>query len=116
MEALLIEVTLVMKISPESDKQIESIEQRLKVHPALKAKIEDLLAVVENAEGDLIRADAAEQRVVEEIRQLGQTALQEWATRQDRQQSEAFIEANPLAHRGGKKNSIGIADMDALKY
>lgn len=115
MEVVLIEVTLLMKISPKSIEQVESLEQRLNAHPELKAKIEDLLSVVENAQGDLIRADAAEQRVVEEIRQLGQTALQEWATRQHQQQSEAFIQANPLAHRGGKKNSIGIADMDASK-
>jgi len=39
--------------------------------------------VVENAEGDLVKANEAEQRVVEEIQQLGQTALQGWASRQN---------------------------------
>ncbi len=72
--------------------------------------------MVENAGGELIKADAAEERVVEEIRQLGQAALQTWATRQEEEQSEAYITANPSSHRGGKKNCIGIADMDALKY
>jgi hypothetical protein len=33
--------------------------------------------------------------VIEEIRQLGQTALQTWATRQEIKQSEAYIAANP---------------------
>jgi hypothetical protein len=105
-----------MNNPPKSIEQAISLEQRLNGHPELKAKIEVLLSVVENAQGDLIRADAAEQRVVEEIHQLGQTALQEWATRQHQQQSEAFIQANPSAHRGGKKNSIGIADMDESKF
>lgn len=53
----------------------ERIEARLKRHPELKARIETLLSVVENAEGDLVKANAAEQRVVEEIQQLGQAAL-----------------------------------------
>lgn len=94
----------------------ESFEQRLNAHPALKAKFEILLSVVENAQGDLIRADAAEQRVIEEIRQLGQVALQDWANRQEQQQSEAFSLEHPTANRSGKKNSIGIADSDALKF
>jgi len=54
--------------------------------------------------------------VIEEIRQLGQTALQTWATLQEIKQSEAYIAANPSSHRGSKKNSIGAADMDASKY
>lgn len=94
----------------------ESFEQRLNAHPDLRAKFEVLLSVVENAQGDLIRADAAEQRVIEEIRQLGQVALQDWAIRQEQQQTEAFSQENPTANRGGKKNCIGTADLDALKF
>jgi len=93
-----------MPINPEQHP--ESLEQRLNAHPELKAKVEDLLSVVENAKGDLIRADAAEQRVLEEIRQLGQSALQSWANRQHQHQGETFIERNPSAHRGGKKTLL----------
>lgn len=103
-------VKLSMKMHPKTteqpETQPETLEHRLNAHPELKAKIEVLLSVVENAQGDLIRADAAEQRVVEEIRQLGQMALQEWATRQVQQQSETFIQGNPSAHRGGKKTLL----------
>lgn len=93
-----------MKIKTASPSK--SIEERLNDYPELKAKIEGLLSVVENAEGDLIKADEAEQRVVEEIRQLGQTALQTWAMRQEAKQSEAYIAANPSSHRGGKKTLL----------
>jgi tRNA U34 5-carboxymethylaminomethyl modifying enzyme MnmG/GidA len=65
-----------------------------------------LLSVVENAQGDLLRADAAEQRVIEEIRQLGQVALQEWASRQEQQQSKSFSQENPTSNRGGKKTPL----------
>ena len=33
--------------------QPQSLEQRLHAHPELRAKFEDLLSVVENAQGDL---------------------------------------------------------------
>jgi len=85
----------------------ESLEERLNRHPDLKSKIESLLSVVENAEGDLVKANAAEQRVIEEIRQLGQTALQEWATRQNQAQHDEFMKTNPQAQRTRKKNSTG---------
>jgi hypothetical protein len=101
---------------PNPSQTPASFEQRLNAHPELRAKFEVLLSVVENAQGDLIRADAAEQRVIEEIRQLGQVALQGWATRQEEHQSKLFSQENPTANRGGKKNSIGIADSDASKF
>lgn len=103
-------------MQPTPSQAAESFEQRLNAHPELKAKFEVLLSVVENAQGDLIQADAAEQRVIDEIRQLGQVALQAWALRQEQQQSETFTRENPLSNRGGKKNSIGIADLDILKF
>ena len=85
----------------------ENLEERLNRHPELKAKIEALLSVVENAEGNLVKANEAEQRVIEEIRQLGQTALQEWATRQNQAQQEEFIQTNPQAQRTRKKTFTG---------
>lgn len=41
---------------------LESLEERLNRHPELKAKIETLLSIVENAEGDMDKANEAEQR------------------------------------------------------
>ncbi len=66
----------------------KSLEERLNRQPELRTKIESLLSVVENAEGDLVKANEAEQRVIEEIRQLGQVALQGWATRQNQVQTD----------------------------
>jgi hypothetical protein len=104
MEVTTVELSIKMLLN--TSQQPESFEQRLNAHPELRAKFEVLLSVVENAQGDLIRADAAEQRVIEEIRQLGQTALQEWAIRQQQRQSEAFSQENPTANRGGKKTIL----------
>ena len=93
----------------------ERLEERLNRHPELKAKIEVLLSVVENAEGDLLKANEVEQRVVEEIRQLGQTALQGLAEQQNQAQSEHFIKNNPSAARTRKKNSTGTVGSEPLK-
>ena len=92
-----------------------NLEERLNRHPELKAKIETLLSVVENAEGDLIKANEVDLRVIEEIRQLGQAALQGWATRQNQAQSEQFIQGHPQAHRTRKKNSTGTVGLEPLK-
>jgi hypothetical protein len=93
----------------------KSLEERLNCHPELKTKIESLLVVVENAEGDLVKANEAEQRVIEEIRQLGQAALQEWATQQNQEQTDQFIQDNPQAQRTRKKHSTGTVVSDASK-
>ncbi len=43
-------------------KPSRSLEERLRDHPELQDKIESLLAVVENAAGDVEKAAAAERR------------------------------------------------------
>ena len=91
----------------------KSLEERLNRHPELRTKIESLLSVVENAEGDLLKANEAEQRVIEEIRQLGQAALQGWATRQNQEQTDTFIQDNPQAQRTRKNRSTGTVASDA---
>ena len=90
-------------------------EERLNRHPELKAKIEALLSVVENAEGDIVKANEVEQRVIEEIRQLGQAALQGWATRQQQELSDRFIKDNSKAQRTGQKNSTGTVGLERSK-
>ena len=91
------------------------LEERLNHHPELKARIETLLSVVENAEGKLVKANEAEQRVVEEIQKLGQAALQGWASRQNQVQSDDFFQANPQAQRTRKKTSTGTVAADASR-
>ena len=57
----------------------KSLEERLEAHPRLRARMESLLSVVENSTGDIERANDAEQRVIEELRQMGNDALHVWA-------------------------------------
>ena len=54
-------------------------EERLKAHPHLKQRIEKLLEIVEEASGDLDKADEVEQRVIEELQGIGNEVLHDWA-------------------------------------
>ncbi len=83
-----------------------SVEERLRDLPELRAKIESLLVVVENAAGDVEKAAEAERRVTEELRQLGNEALHGWARRQaERKAGE--VAQQPGVQRKEKKTSTG---------
>lgn len=91
---------------PTLDRPDDALIHALNRHPQLKQRIERLVAVVEDAGGDLARADAAERRVMEEIRRLGQESLQAWAQRQVEQTARSALESGEV-RRGGKKNCAG---------
>ena len=79
-------------------------------HPQMRARVESLLAVVGDAAGDCERADAAERRMIEELRQMGHEALTAWAERGVEKQTQVATEE--LDWRpGGKKNCIGTPPL-----
>jgi hypothetical protein len=82
----------------------ESLEQRLKRHPELKPHFEALLAIVENRDGRLEKADEAELEVLKAVRQLGRQSLQEWGQQQADRKAEELPRLNPSACQD-KKNS-----------
>ncbi len=84
--------------------------ERLNRHPLLRTRMEGLLAVVEDAEGDCERADAAERRVIDELRQMGCEALTAWAER-GVEKRVGVAQAEADWRPGGKKNCIGTAPL-----
>jgi hypothetical protein len=91
----------------------EEILRGLNANPQIKNRIASLLAVVENATGDLKEADAAEMRLIEEIRRMGQEAMQAWAERQV-ERSEQELRRGGRVQREGKKNSAGTPPLATL--
>src|SRR5947208_7862809 len=79
--------------------------ERLQRYPELQAKFDALLDVVENAAGDATKADEAEQRVFEELRLVGQQAIQSWAERKQ-QRIETDCDARSVLARKQKKASL----------
>jgi hypothetical protein len=78
------------------------LEERLKEYPELKAKIEAMLAMMEDAGGDVAKAAEAERRIIEELRQMGNEVLQSWARRQQ-EKKETEYNAKPGVNRKEKK-------------
>ncbi len=86
-----------------------SLEARLKEYPELKAKIETMLAIIENAGGDVEKAAEAERRILEELRQMGNEVLHGWARRQQQKKEEEY-NAKLGVNRKEKKTSTGTRD------
>src|SRR2546429_1700357 len=80
-----------------------TLEERLKEYPELKAKIETLLGIIENAGGDIEKAAEAERRIIEELGQMGNEALHGWARRQQEKKEQEY-NAKP----GGDRKSTRL--------
>jgi len=99
---------------PATDRD-QMLLERLNCHPLLRARVESLLEVVEDAAGDCEKADAAERRVIEELRQMGNEALTAWAERGVEKRA-AWPKRSRTGGRGVKKNSIGTRPLVGLRW
>jgi hypothetical protein len=76
--------------------------ERLKAHPPLLARVESILSAVENETGALQEADTAEQRLIDELRQLGRESLTAWAQHQVQKTTEEARRAEGVWREGKK--------------
>jgi hypothetical protein len=83
-----------------------NVEARLDRYPGLRAKVEEMLNIIENAGGDVETAAVAEQRVIDAMRDLGHEVLERWAHEQQASRA-AGCEATPGVNRKEKKRSTG---------
>ena len=83
----------------------EEIVQRLQAHPQIRQRIVRLLLAVDNCAGDLRRADDAQLCLTQELRRLGQEAMQAWAQGQVHV-TEEEVRRTGRAHREGKKTLL----------
>ena len=88
----------------------EALLNRLNEHPELRSRVESMLLVVDDEMGNLHEADAAEMRLIEEMRRMGQESLQAWASGQAGKASDS-VEQGGKVWREGKKNSTGTAPL-----
>ncbi len=88
-----------------------NLDERLAKFPKLRSRMEKILGIAENKDGDILLADDAEDRVTEELQRLGQEVLQGWAEHENERQGELTQAHDARAHSHGKKNSIGTRNM-----
>jgi len=84
-----------------------ALRAALRARPELRKRISSIVMAVEGEAGALTEADAAEERIVDEMRLLGREALKSWAENRV-EATEREIRQRPLMHRQGEKNSAGI--------
>ncbi len=93
------------------EKQNLALEKRLKKYPQLQQRFESLLDLVEDAEGDLDKANAAEERLIQEFQQMGKEMLGYWAKEKEVQKTEEYLATNnkddDKIKNKGKKKYIG---------
>ena len=76
------------------NKEDEFFFDRIKKHPRLKKRFDEILNIAENTSGELITADKAEMKAIEEVRKLGKEVIHEWADHQHKKQIEVFESQN----------------------
>jgi hypothetical protein len=72
------------KLTPQESQLI----QRLRQHPELLARVQSILDLAHAADGALKSADEVEELLIQELRQLGHSTMNQWAT-----QAEARVSA-----------------------
>jgi len=92
-----------------------NLEKRLQQHPQLQQRFASLLDIIEDADGNLDKANAAEEQVIHELQQMGKEAIEHWAKVKEEKQTDQYLEANKNNGKivnKGKKKSIGTQPME----
>jgi len=82
-----------------------ALEERLAHRPELRARLHHLLDTLDQSVADGSDAHAAEERVIQELRQLGQELLGRWAHEAQAQAQTQMRTQQPHASQHGKKKS-----------
>lgn len=90
----------------------EELVARIQTHPGLRERVEAILDIAENKSGELITADQAEGKAIEEIGKLGKELLREWALNRQQKAIEIASETHPNAKRHEKKSSFGKQHLE----
>ena len=81
---------------------------QLRAQPELWARFQSILALTTHADGPWLTADAVEERVIQEVRQLGHTAMNQWAAQAQQRVSDE-LQASQATVRSRKKNAaVGV--------
>lgn len=91
------------------------VAKQLVKHPKLFERFKNMLAIVDNDDEGIIKADTAEQQIIDEIRQLGKDMMQSWAEKQSEKVSKNYKNKTKNIKHNGKKNCIGTPHLESLE-
>ncbi len=88
--------------SPLTSQEIQLIEQ-LRQNPEMMARFQSILDIAHNAEGPLKTADEVEELLIQEIRRLGNTTMNQWASQAEGRVGTELKEQDPTLRSRKKK-------------
>ncbi len=84
------------------ESELRLIEQ-LREHPEMMERVQSILDITRNMEGPLKRADEVEELLIQEMRQLGNTSMHQWATHAEQRVSKELKDQDPTVRSRKKK-------------
>jgi hypothetical protein len=88
--------------SPKLTAQEAQLLQQLRQQPEMLVRLQSILDLAHAADGPLQTADEVEALLIQALRQLGRTTMQQWATQAEARVS-AELQAQDATVRGLKK-------------
>ena len=77
--------------------------ERLRQHPQMSARVQGILDLAYATDGPLQSADAVEELLIQELRQLGSTTMNQWATQAEVRVGEELQSQDATVRRRKKK-------------
>ncbi len=77
--------------------------ERLRQHPELRSRFESILELTHNTDGPLQTADQVEELLIQELRQLGNVSMNQWAQQAEAHVSEELKAADDTVRSRKKK-------------
>jgi hypothetical protein len=85
----------------------KELTELLNKYPDIKKRVEEMLLFVDGAKEEVSLADEAEERVIDGVRGIGLSLMENWAKRQVNKSSEQIKKSLPKAQKHSKKKSTG---------
>jgi hypothetical protein len=93
-------IRVASDLKPEEARLIEQLRQ----HPEMMERVQSILEITSSTAGPLKTADEVEELLIQEMRQLGNSSMSQWATHAEERVSKELKEQDPTV-RSRKKNA-----------
>jgi hypothetical protein len=87
------------QLTPAETKLVEQLRQ----HPEMMARVQEIMAIARNEDGPLKTADEVEELLIEQMRQLGNETMCQWASQAEERVSRELKEQDPTVLSRKKK-------------
>jgi hypothetical protein len=90
--------------SPKFTAQETQLIERLRQHPEMLARMQSILDLAHATDGPLKSADEVEELLIQELRELGRSTMNQWATQAEVRVGDELQSQDPTV-RSRKKNA-----------